>query len=166
MKTTIYPYDVFAFFNPWSGDVLNWCDGFYSNEFNVNYSENAFEYKNEVEATGLRKKDLKITMQDHLLTVEGHRKKASGKWFKKDAGYEMNFKKRFTLPESVDESSLQAKYRDEKLTITLPKKKECIQYREIPVEGKSEAKVYKHATSNILLNKTGIRLNRLFRKAA
>ena len=166
MKTTIYPYDVFNLFNPWPDDILNWWDGFYQDEITGDYNENAFEYNIELDVAGMRKKDLKIAVQNNLLSVEGHRKKSSKKWFKNEGNFVMNFKKSFALPESVDESKLKAKYSDGRLSITMPKKKEFIHFREIPVEGTNNTKILNDKTRDKRLSKTGERFKKLFKKAA
>ncbi len=166
MKTTIYPYDIFSSFNPWPGGLLNWWDGFYFNEIISDYNENAFEYNIELDITGMRKKDLNISIQNNLMTVEGHRKKSSKKWFKNEGTFVMNFKKSFAIPESVNESKLKAKYSDGRLSITMPKKKEFIHFREIPVEGTHDTKIINDKSRNKRLSKTGERFKKLFKKAA
>lgn len=163
MKTTIYPYDIF---NPWPGELLNWWDGFYKDEITGDYNENAFGYTIELDVHGMRKKDLKIAIQNDLLTVEGHRKKSSKKWLKDKGNFVMNFRKSFTIPESVDENKLKAKYSDGRLSITMPKKKEFIHFREIPVEGTNNTKMNDDKSRDKRLSKTGDRFKKLFKKAA
>lgn len=165
MKTTIYPYDIFNLFNPWPSELFNWWSDIYADKVTTDFVENPFDYKIELETPGMRKKDLKITIQNQILSVEGNRRKSSGKWFKKDA-CAVGFQRSFVLPESVDESRLQAKFTNGRLLITMPKKKNFINYRTIPVEGSSETSVHDYSTKENWLNKAGNRFKTLFRKAA
>lgn len=166
MKTTIFPYDIFNLFNPWPNDLFSWWNNAYINDLAVDYAENPFDYRIEIETPGLRKKDLKITVQDSVLTVKGSRKESSGKWLQKNNLYPQEFQRNFEIPSSVDESQLKAKFTDGRLIITLPKKKEFINYREIPVEGTSKTRVLDYSKKENWLNKAGNRFKTLFGKAA
>ncbi len=82
----------------------------------------------EIEAPGLDKKDLHLSIQDNVLTVKGERRWQEEK---KERNYHRvervygSFQRSFTLPASVDSNRVKATYKDGVLTITLPKVEEA-----------------------------------------
>lgn len=78
----------------------------------------------EVEAPGLKKENLKLTLEDNILTIEGEKKSAEPKGlvriFRSERAFG-NFKRSFTLPVDVDPDKVNAKFENGILTITLQK---------------------------------------------
>ena len=75
------------------------------------------------EMPGVKDKDLKLTLEDDVLTIEGlvdiePYKNLSPVYTEYNVG---NYFRQFTLGESIDESGIQAMMRDGVLELTLPK---------------------------------------------
>lgn len=88
-------------------------------------SETPEHFHLTVDLPGMKKEDVKIEMAENTLTVSGERKrerntdaKAKVQLYEKSYGF---FKRSFTLPASVDESKIEARYEDGVLEINLPK---------------------------------------------
>ena len=90
-------------------------------------SEKGNQFIIETEVPGVKKENLKITLQDNILTIEGEKKNVSNdserKYFLTERTYG-SFKKSFTLAEEVDADKVNAKFNDGVLTITLDKVEE------------------------------------------
>ena len=82
--------------------------------------------KNRINVTaeipGVKKENIKITLQDNILTIEGEKKKESeekeNNYFRSERMYG-SFKRSFTLPEEVDSESVEAKFADGMLYIQM-----------------------------------------------
>ncbi len=76
------------------------------------------------ELPGMQKGDIKIDLQDNVLTIEGEKhykneeKKAS--YYHCERAYG-KFSRSFTLPRKVDSAGIMAEFKDGVLTITMPK---------------------------------------------
>jgi HSP20 family protein len=94
----------------------------------VDVAEHDSEYVVKVELPGVNKDDVKIVMQDNILTVRGEKKQEAEK---KESGYHRversygSFQRSFTLPTSVRNDKIEANFRDGILSITLPKAEEA-----------------------------------------
>ncbi len=93
----------------------------------VNISEEKGAFKIAMAAPGMKKEDFRIDVTDESLTISSQQ--ASQREEKKDnyRKEEYNFSsftRTFELPESVIAGSIEAKYTDGILEITLPKKEE------------------------------------------
>ncbi|PCM44141.1 Hsp20/alpha crystallin family protein [Marinobacter sp. ANT_B65] len=78
----------------------------------------------EAELPGMDKKDVKVTVQDGVLSIEGERKheeESRDKKLHRIERYYGSFMRRFTLPDNVDENSVKASFKDGLLTLTLQK---------------------------------------------
>ncbi|MCW8850141.1 MAG: Hsp20/alpha crystallin family protein [Melioribacteraceae bacterium] len=78
----------------------------------------------DAEIPGVPKENLKITLQDNILTIEGEKKKASEekeKNFYREERCFGKFKRSFTLPVEVDSENVDAKFIDGILEIKLNK---------------------------------------------
>ena len=93
---------------------------------NIKEDDNAFNI--EVAAPGLTKNDFKINVDNRILTISSETKKEDeekGENFtKKEFSYSA-FTRSFTLPETVKEEEISAKYEDGILKLTLPKLEEA-----------------------------------------
>jgi HSP20 family protein len=91
-------------------------------------TEEGNTYVAKVELPGVSKDDVKITMQDNVLTVRGE-KKAERK--SKEANmhrverYYGSFQRSFALPATVKNDKIEAEYKDGILTVTMPKAEEA-----------------------------------------
>jgi HSP20 family protein len=90
----------------------------------VDITEEENAYVAKVEIPGVEKEDVKITLQDNVLTIRGE-KKAEKKT--KDASmhrverYYGSFQRSFSLPTSVRSDAVGAEYKDGILTVVMPK---------------------------------------------
>lgn len=168
MKTMMYPYDIINLFNPWPSDLINWWPDVLTNDVSAHIKETPFAYMLNVETPGMRKKDLKVNIENQTLHIEGNRKLHPGNILRKRNHYEASFKKSYTLPESADPLQIKAKFKEGLLEITIGKKEEFINYREIPVEGvtKNDTNVVDFTDKKTWFQKTGNKLKQIFRKAA
>jgi len=90
----------------------------------VDISETEGEYLIKAELPEVRKEDVKVTVEDGVLTLQGERrqeKEEKGKKFHRVERSYGSFVRSFTLPESVDEGAVKAEYKDGVLSLHLPK---------------------------------------------
>ncbi len=105
----------------------------------VNILEDDNEYRIEVVAPGIDKKDVKINLEDDVLTISSERKEENEEKDKHYMRREFNytaFSRSFVVPEEVDAEKISAEHKNGILTLHLPKKEEVIkktQKREIKV---------------------------------
>ena len=99
-------------------------------------SENQENYIIHAEVPGLSKKDIKITLQDDVLTISGVKELNREK---KDHTYHLvertygQFSRAFTLPGKVEEENIKAEFKNGVLEIVLPKTP-AAKAREIKIE--------------------------------
>ena len=90
----------------------------------VDISESESEYLIKAELPEVRKEDVKVTVENGVLTLQGERrqeKEEKGKRFHRVERSYGSFVRSFTLPESVDEGGVKAEYKDGILALHLPK---------------------------------------------
>ena len=91
----------------------------------VNIIEGKDDYRIEVAAPGLDKKDFKIDLENNVLTIRSEKEEKQeendDKWMRREFRYS-NFTRSFSLPDSVDGEKINAKHKDGILTVILPKK--------------------------------------------
>ena len=90
----------------------------------IDISEDEKSILIDAEIPGVKKENLKITMQDNILTIEGEKKKVSEekeKNFYREERIYGKFKRSFTLPVEVDSEKVDAKFNDGMLEIKLNK---------------------------------------------
>ena len=94
----------------------------------VNISETAEAYHIELAAPGLRKQDFKISTERNMLTVSVEQRtentENNKKYNKREFSY-TSFVRSFTLPETADDSRIEAVYNDGVLQIDVAKKEEA-----------------------------------------
>jgi HSP20 family protein len=105
----------------------------------VDTAETDTAYELTAELPGVDEKDIKIALEDNVLSISGE-KKAEREEKKKD--YVMSersygsFKRAFTLPDNVDPEKIAAKFEKGVLKVTLPKTAPSpAKQREIPIKG-------------------------------
>ena len=93
----------------------------------VNVSETPKEFKLEVAAPGLERKDFNLEVDNHVLCIsaekEEEKKEKDGEFTRKEYSFN-SFSRTFTLPENVKENEIDAKYENGVLKVVVPKMKE------------------------------------------
>lgn len=90
----------------------------------VDISETDAAYLIKGEIPGVKKEDVKVTIQDGMLTIQGERKQEKeekGKKFHRVECSYGNFVRSFRVPDDADESAVKAEFKDGMLNVTLPK---------------------------------------------
>ncbi|MCB7480862.1 Hsp20/alpha crystallin family protein [Christiangramia sediminis] len=96
----------------------------------VNIMETEDSFNVEVAAPGKAKEDFNIELDNDVLTISSEEKKEVdstdkyGRFTRKEFSYS-NFKRAFSLPDSVDSTKISAAYKNGVLEIALPKKEEA-----------------------------------------
>ncbi|MEK6551971.1 MAG: Hsp20/alpha crystallin family protein [Bacteroidota bacterium] len=107
-------------------------DNFPNFEFNIDenfypridISEDKDNINVVAEIPGVKKDDIKITLQDNILTIEGEKKNETEqkeKNYFRSERIHGSFKRCFTLPDLVDSEKVEAKFEDGMLNIQLKK---------------------------------------------
>jgi len=121
--------------------VPSWMDDFFSKDLMsemdlgnfmtmpaVNVSEDKDVFRIEVAAPGLDKKDIKLDVDDNVLTISAEKelsKEDKEKNFLRREFSYSSFRRSFTLPEGVDGEKIKANHKDGVLSIAIPKKEEA-----------------------------------------
>ena len=97
----------------------------------VNVVETNDNFRIEVAAPGLEKKDFKIDLDNNVLTISSEKEERNesqeeGKFMRREFSYS-SFRRSFSLPNSVDEEKIKANHKDGILSIILPKREEAKQ---------------------------------------
>ncbi|GAB2774483.1 Hsp20/alpha crystallin family protein [Salinimicrobium soli] len=96
----------------------------------VNIQETEDNFMVAVAAPGKTKEDFTIELDNDVLTISSEEKKESenteknGRYTRKEFSYS-NFKRSFSLPETVESEKISASYNNGVLEIMLPKKEEA-----------------------------------------
>lgn len=88
-------------------------------------TDKAFTIKAEIPE--VKKEDVKVTVDNGVLTLRGERKmekEEKDKKFHRVERYYGSFTRSFTLPDNIDESKIDAGFKDGMLTLSLPKTEE------------------------------------------
>jgi HSP20 family protein len=111
----------------------DWTEGMWNPSVDV--SEDKDNVILRAEMPGMTKEDVKISIQDGVLTLKGEKKQEK---VEKDKNYHRiersygSFCRSFQLPTSVKSDKVKATYKDGVLSITLPKSEE-VKPKEIPI---------------------------------
>ena len=130
--------------NPFFNDVYSILNDSFLNEKlatrtpAVNFAENDNQFEVELDVPGLSKEDIKINLDKNVLSVSADKKTETvdenKKFTKREYSFN-SFSRSFTLPESADQSKIEADYTDGILKLTITKKEEAkFQSREIAVK--------------------------------
>jgi HSP20 family protein len=90
----------------------------------VDVSETDGEYQIKAEIPDVKKEDVKVTVEDGVLTIQGERKQekeVTGKKYHRVERSYGSFVRSFTLPDLVDEEKVKAEFKDGVLNLQLPK---------------------------------------------
>lgn len=94
----------------------------------VDISETDDKIKVTAEVPGMKKDDIKISIQDNVLTLKGEKKQEKEEKDKNSHRVERAygaFERSFSLPASVQTDKVKASYKEGVLTISLPKPEEA-----------------------------------------
>jgi HSP20 family protein len=90
----------------------------------VDISETENEIVVHAEIPGMKKEDVKINIQDNVLTISGEKKRVESEkehnYHRIERAYGC-FERSFSLPSSIELDKVKATYKDGILTISLPK---------------------------------------------
>ena len=90
----------------------------------VDISETDTAYLIKAEIPEVKKEDVKVTIQDGMLTIQGERKQEKeekGKKFHRIERSYGSFVRSFRVPDDADESAVKAEFKDGMLNVTLAK---------------------------------------------
>lgn len=122
----------------WFDDLFNRdLPSVFSSNFNtgislpkVNIKETPDDFMVEMAVPGLKKSDFHIEIDNQVLSISTEIKDVNEQkevdYTRREFGYS-SFKRTFTLPESVNDEKINAKYKEGILSIHLPKKEEAKQ---------------------------------------
>lgn len=94
----------------------------------VNIVEGKDEYRIEVAAPGLEKKDFSVNLDNNVLTISSEKEEKSEEGNERYMRHEFSyssFKRSFTLPQSVDTGNITATHNNGVLMITIAKREEA-----------------------------------------
>jgi HSP20 family protein len=108
----------------------------------VDVSEDRDKLQLTLELPGVRPEDVKLSMENNILTIRGEKRQkteeTSGRVHRYERSYG-SFERTFALPNTVDPDRIEANYENGVLTINIPKV-ERARPREIPVKGSTGGK--------------------------
>ncbi|MBO9594317.1 MAG: Hsp20/alpha crystallin family protein [Niabella sp.] len=116
----------------WSRDLFNWGNKNFSSSQttlpSVNVKETDDNFEVEVAAPGMAKNDFRVTLDGNLLTISSEKRSDDEEkketYTRREFSYQ-SFQRSFQLPKDVvDDESIQAKYENGVLHLTIPKKEE------------------------------------------
>ncbi len=93
----------------------------------VDIAETNKEFSITAEIPGVEKGDVRIKVDNGVLTIRGERKQEKeekDKKFHRIERFYGSFTRSFTLPDNVDESRIEASFKDGMLTLSVPKTEE------------------------------------------
>lgn len=94
----------------------------------VNIIEGKEDFRIEVAAPGLEKKDFKIDLNNNVLMISSEKETKNEteneKYMRREFSYS-SFQRSFSLPNTVDSDKINATYQDGVLNIIIPKKEEA-----------------------------------------
>ncbi len=126
------PFDEFSKFDSmidkfFRGGVVD--DGTFFSSYTpaVNVAENENTYVVDVELPGISKDEVKITMHENVLTIEGEKKaerEEKGKNYHRVERSFGKFQRSFTLPKNVKSDAIEAEFTNGVLSVSIPKAEE------------------------------------------
>jgi HSP20 family protein len=114
-------------------DLFDWSNRHFSNTDttlpSVNIKESSDDFEVELAAPGLDKSDFNIELNHDLLTISCEKKvenetKEGQQFARREFSYQ-SFSRSFTLPNTVDNDKIRARYENGILSISIPKKEEA-----------------------------------------
>lgn len=89
-------------------------------------SETDAEYLIRAELPAVKKEDVKVTLNEGVITISGERKEDkenTDEKFHRVESFRGVFSRRFSVPDNIDEKAIRAESKDGVLTVRLPKTK-------------------------------------------
>ena len=111
---------------PQAGSQEVIATGDWAPRVNIAETEKAFEIKAEIPE--VNKEDVKVTVHNGVLTIQGERKQEKeekGKKFHRVERLYGSFTRSFTLPDNVDETKISALFKDGMLNLQIQKTEEA-----------------------------------------
>lgn len=110
----------------WMNSAFTWPDELEELDFSpaANIKETSKEFVVEVDIPGIKKEDVKIELENNRLTVSGVRNESKEESDSKhylSESYCGSFIRSFSLPTTVDENNVQARYENGVLRLKIPK---------------------------------------------
>jgi HSP20 family protein len=105
----------------------------------VNISEDDKSYTMELVAPGFSKEEIRINVDDDMLTISAEKKTESkqdgdGRQYSRREYSYSSFSRSFTLPQNAKDDAIKANYQDGVLTVVIPKSdREVKSTKQIPV---------------------------------
>ena len=94
----------------------------------VNIIEGKEDFRIEIAAPGLEKKDFKLDLNNNVLMISSEKEikneQNDEKYMRREFSYS-SFQRSFALPNTVDAEKISASYKDGVLHLTIPKKEEA-----------------------------------------
>lgn len=93
---------------------------------NADISETETEYLIRAELPAVRKEDVKVTLDEGMITIHGERKEdkeTKNEKFHRIERFRGAFSRSFAVPDNIDEKAIRADAKDGVLTVHLPKVK-------------------------------------------
>lgn len=93
----------------------------------VDIAETDKDFSIKAEIPEVKKEDVKVTVENGVLTIRGERKQEKeekNKKFHRVERFYGSFTRSFTLPDNVDESKIEASFKDGMLNLQIPKTEE------------------------------------------
>jgi HSP20 family protein len=94
----------------------------------VNIVEGKNDFRIEVAAPGLEKKDFKINLENNVLTISSEKEEkneqSEDRYMRREFSYS-SFQRSFALPNTVDAEKINANYKEGVLHLVIPKKEEA-----------------------------------------
>ena len=90
----------------------------------VDIAETDKEFSIKAEIPDVKKEDVKVSVENGVLTIKGERKQEKeekNKKFHRVERFYGSFTRSFTLPDNVDENKIEASFKDGMLNLTIPK---------------------------------------------
>lgn len=128
----------FPSWSNWIDDIFNRdLPSVFTSNFNtgislpkVNIMETADAFIVEMAVPGLKKSDFHLNLENQVLSISTELKEENEheeeNYTRREFGYS-SFRRTYTLPESINEDKIDARYKDGILSIHLPKKEEAKQ---------------------------------------
>jgi HSP20 family protein len=121
---------------PRQGSQETMAGGDWAPRVDVAETDKAFSIKAEIPE--VKKEDVKVTLDKGVLTIRGERKQEKeekDKKYHKIECYYGSFSRSFTLPDNIDETKIEATFKDGMLKLMIPKTKD-VKSKEIEVQFK------------------------------
>jgi HSP20 family protein len=126
------PDEIDHFFNGFGLD-LNASDSVWSPSVDISETDDQYEVKAEI--PGLKKEDIKLSVEDNVLTLSGERKyekETEKKNYRRLERAYGRFERSFRLPKEVNVEKIKANYENGVLTVEIPKA-DAVKPKEIAV---------------------------------